>query len=140
MLRLALALSSLLALSACCGDRCAPHAVYIAVTADGAAVRDVEIVGADFLCDEQESATMCTPNGPIEDGDFDLVVTAPGFDPTPVSLRVRTNQPPAFSCDCRVPTGSAAVELGDGAPPPDAGGPEPDAGDPDLDAGTTDGG
>lgn len=76
-----------------------------------------------------DSATVCVPNGAIEDGDYELVVTAPGYDPVETSLSVRTNQPPAFSCDCRRPIGGAVVELGDGepVPEPDAG-TEPDAG------------
>lgn len=128
MLRIVLALVGLVALSSCCQSRCAPHAVYVLVTADGASVTGVEIDGADFVCNEQDAATVCTPNGGIENGDYELVVRAPGYDAVAVSLSVRTYEPPAFSCDCRGPIGDAMVELGGGEPAPDAGEPMPDAG------------
>ena len=128
-------LAAIALLSGCCNTRCAPHSVYVVVSADGASVTGVEIAGADFQCDEQESATVCTPLGAIDVGDYDLVVSAPDFDPVDVALSVRTNEPPAFSCECRHPIGSAIVELGGGEPEPDAGEPEPDAGEPDVDGG-----
>ncbi len=125
-------LASLTALSACCNTRCAPHDVYVVVSADGASVTGVTIEGADFGCTEQEGATVCVPSGAIEDGAYALVVSAPGYDPVPVELEVRTIQPPSFSCECRRPIGGATVELGEGEPEP-----EPDAGpEPEPDAGS----
>ncbi|HEY8432452.1 MAG TPA: hypothetical protein VIL20_28975, partial [Sandaracinaceae bacterium] len=128
-MRVGLALFATLALSGCCQTRCLPTAVAVVVSADGASVSGVEIDG--FVCDEREAGTVCTPNGPIEDGDHRLEVRAPGYEPVVVTLRVRTHVPPPFSCACRVQRGEARVELGAGAS---------DAGEPPLDGGAGDSG
>ncbi len=99
----------------------------VVVTADGQSV-SATIEGYDFECTAGDGMAVCT-TASIADGDYDLVVHADGYDPQPITLSVRTNQAPPYSCECEIPTGSVTLEL---APPdelPDAGAPDSGAAD-----------
>lgn len=135
MARLAWVLAGL-SFSACCRDvgACPQNDVLVVVSSEGASV-PVTIIGYDFECGQGEGSTVCRADV-IAEGDYDLVVQAEGHAPVELTLSVRTNVAPAFSCECEVPSGSAVIDLGsDPAPAPDAGTPMPDGGTPMPDSG-----
>lgn len=117
----------------CCGEvgACPQNDVKLVVSADGASV-GVTVEGYDdFECTQGDGATVCQP-GAIADGDYELIVHADGYAPQAITLRVRTNQAPPYSCQCEIPTGSETLELA----PPEG---DPDAGSVE-DGGVADGG
>jgi hypothetical protein len=121
------------ALGGCCNDAgsCPPSDVAIFVSVGEQGVDGVEVEGGDATCVREEEATLCRLSGPFAEGDYDFVVRVPGYEPRPVELAVRTNRPPPFSCECTIPSGSAALQL-DGEPAQD----QPD----EADGGVADGG
>ncbi len=112
-----------LLLGGCCneGEPCAQNDVYVLVTQGDAPVAGVTIDGYDFTCTEGETFTVCRPSIAIADGDYDLVVNAPGQPSREVALAVRTRAVPQYSCDCRIPTASVTIEYEPLTVEPDAG-------------------
>lgn len=114
----------------CCEElgACAQNEVEIVVTTGEQSVA-VSIDGYDgFTCTPGEGMTVCTVDA-IVDGDYELTVDVEGYDPQPITLAVRTNQAPPYSCECEVPRGSALIELDAPEPEPDAGAPDAGAND-----------
>lgn len=119
-MRAALTLFAVAALvSGCCEDAeaCPQNTVAVHVTADAAPVEGVTVEGggATWDCLTLETETLCAPQS-IADGAYELTVTAPGRPSRELELDVRTYAIPPFSCDCEIPTGSAAIEYAPASP------------------------
>jgi hypothetical protein len=106
----------------CCrdGEPCPQNAVFVMVSAGGASVPGVMIEGYDFTCTEEALQTVCRPTVSIADGTYELIVSAPGIASQQLTLEVRTNPIPEYSCDCEIPSASAMIEV-EAASDPDAG-------------------
>lgn len=115
---------ALLFFAGCCAqaEDCPDQTIVILVTEGGAPVEGVTASGdLEMECNAGETETTCAPTSRVPAGDYAITVEVPGHPPSEVTLEVRANSAPPFSCECEVREASATIELDPPAEMPDGG-------------------